>query len=328
MKEVDSVVPANRKNYYFLALGLIVLLLLPLMLNDHWTTVAVTGFLWAYLCVCWNMVFGFSGQFSLGHALFWGIGGYTSSVLYLDFGVTPWLGMIAGGILASLVALLISITILRYRIKGIYFALMTLAIAAVAEGVATNWDYIRGPSGILLPLTNSPENMFFLKRYPYYYIMLGLLVAGMCLSHLIRKSKIGYYLIAIREDEDAAEISGVPTSRYKILIMVISAFMTALGGSFYAQFFLYIAPNIMLGFGSMLHMLLGTCVGGPGTIFGPMMGSLTITFLDELLRTLPLHGRAVMTIQRVASAAILFAVILYLPGGLITLVKKIRRHSG
>ena len=163
----------NQKTILFvLVAGAVMVLTLPLLLNDHWVTVTVTAFLWAYLCVCWNLVFGFSGQFSLGHALFWGIGGYTSTILFVDCGLTPWLGLVLGGGLASIVAFGISLIILRYRIKGIYFALMTMAIAAVAEGLVINWDYLRGPSGILLPLSNSPQNMLFLKRYPYYYIML------------------------------------------------------------------------------------------------------------------------------------------------------------
>jgi branched-chain amino acid transport system permease protein len=226
------------------------------------------------------------------------------------------------------VAFGISLIILRYRIKGIYFALMTMAIAAVAEGLVINWDYLRGPSGILLPLSNSPQNMLFLKRYPYYYIVLGLLLFGVYISYLIKRSKLGYYLIAIREDEEAAEISGVPTSRCKILIMVISGFMTAMGGSFYAQFFLYIAPPIMLGFHSMLIMMIGTCVGGPGTIFGPVLGSLFLSFLDEFLRTLPLHSREILTIERMISAVVLLAVILYLPNGLITLIQRKKRRVG
>ncbi len=315
----------SKKPYYILP-GLAILLLFPLFANDHLITIAVTAFIWAYLCVCWNMVFGYSGQFSLGHALFFGTGGYTSTVLYVDYGISPWFGLIAGAVLAAVMAFFISILVLRYRIKGIYFALVTLAITAVAEGVAINLDVLRGPSGILLPLKSSPADMLFLKRYPYYYVILGFLVLGIYVSYLIKKRKIGYYLIAIREDEAAAEISGVPTSRYKILIMVISAFMTGITGSFYAQFFLYIAPDVMLGFGSSLKMMMGTCVGGPGTLWGPVFGSLGITFLDELLRMLPLQGREILTIQRIVSAALLLTVILYLPGGLASLGKKLKEN--
>ncbi|RPJ11082.1 MAG: branched-chain amino acid ABC transporter permease, partial [Deltaproteobacteria bacterium] len=232
-----------------ITMGGILLILLPFFLNDHLLTVVITGLMWAYLCACWNLVFGLAGQFSLGHMLFWGLGAYTSTVLLITYGVTPWLGMIAGGFVASGAAFFISLIVLRYRVKGVYFALMTLAFAEVFMGLALNWDYIKGPAGILLPLKNAPGNMFFIERYPYYYIMLGLLFFGIWVTSIIKKSKIGYYLIAIREDEEAAEVSGVPTSRYKILIMLISAFMTALAGTFYAQFFLYISPEIMFGFG-------------------------------------------------------------------------------
>ena len=298
-------------------------LFLPLVLSDHLLTVTITGFMWAYLCVCWNLVFGFAGQFSLGHMLFWGVGAYTSATLYIHYGVSPWFGLILGSIVASVSAYFISLIVLRYRIKGIYFALITLGFAEMVKGLATNWDYIGGPVGILLPLQNSPLNMLFIQRYPYYYIMLGLLVFGLYITFLIKKSKIGYYLIAIREDEEAAEINGVPTSRYKTIILVISAFMTALAGAFYAQFFLYISPEIMFGFESQMAMLVGTMVGGAGTLFGPVIGSLAFNLLGELLRGLPItQSREIFTLERMVWGIILMFVIFYLPGGLITLVRK------
>lgn len=315
----------DKKKLFSILLTGIVLLLFPLISNDHLMTVAITGFMYAYLCVCWNLVFGLAGQFSLGHSLFWGIGAYTSTVFFVNYGLTPWAGILLGGILSAVAAWLISLVVLRYRIKGVYFALMTLAFAEVSMGLAMNWDYIRGPVGILLPMKDSPPNLFFIARYPYYYFMLGLLAAGIYVTRVIKRGKIGYYLLAIREDEDAAEVSGVPTSRYKTLIMIISAFMTALGGTFYAQFFLYISPEIMFGFGSQMSMLIGTMVGGAGTLFGPVWGSLVFSFLGEVLRSLPLaHSREIVTAERMVWALVLILVIFYLPGGLVTLGEKTR----
>jgi branched-chain amino acid transport system permease protein len=313
----------DKPKLFYILLAGIILLIFPVISNDHLMTVAITGFMYAYLCVCWNLVFGLAGQFSLGHSLFWGIGAYTSTVLLVNYGLTPWAGIFCGGILSAIIAWLISRVVLRYRIKGVYFALMTLAFAEVAMGLAMNWDFIRGPVGILLPMKDSPANLFFIARYPYYYFMLGLLGLGIYVTRIIKKTKIGYYLLAIREDEDAAEVSGVPTSRYKTLIMVISAFMTALGGTFYAQFFLYISPEIMFGFGSQMAMLIGTMVGGAGTLFGPVWGSLVFSFLGEVLRSLPLaHSREIVTLERMVWALVLILVIFYLPGGLVTLREK------
>ena len=312
----------RKKQFYILGLG-ILLLIFPVFSGDYLMTVAITGCMFAYLCVCWNLVFGLAGQFSLGHSLFWGIGAYTSTVLFVNYGLTPWAGILFGGVLSAIVAWLISLVVLRYRIKGVYFALMTLAFAEVSMGVAMNWDYVRGPVGILLPMKNSPGNLFFIARYPYYYFILGLLALGIYVTWVIKKSKIGYYLLAIREDEDAAEVSGVPTSRYKTLAMVISAFMISLGGTFYAQFFLYISPEIMFGFGSQMAMLIGTMVGGAGTLFGPVWGSLVFSFLGEALRSLPLaHSREIVTVERMVWALVLILVIFYLPGGLVTLREK------
>jgi len=303
--------------------GALVLLILPIFLDDHLLTVAITGFMWAYLCVCWNLVFGLSGQFSLGHMIFWAVGAYTSTTLYLKYEISPWIGLFIGCILAAVLAYFISVTVLRYRIKGIYFALITLAFAEVLRGLATNWKFIGGSVGLLLPLQQSPQNMLFMSRIPYYYIMLSVLVFGLLVTYLIKNSKMGYYLIAIREDEEAAEIAGVPTSRYKIRIMVISASLIAIAGTFYAQFFLYITPEIMLGFGSQMNMLIGTMVGGPGTIFGPVLGSLLFNFLGELLRGLPFaHSREIMVAEQLIWALLLIVIVMRLPGGIITFFKK------
>ena len=318
----------TRKPYYYLG-GAVILLFLPLVMNDHLLTVAITGFMWAYLCLCWNLIFGFAGQFSLGHALFWGIGAYTSTVLFVNYGLTPWVGIFVGGLFSAIAAWLISLVVLRYRVKGVYFALMTLAFAEVFMGLALNWDYIRGPVGILLPMKNSPGNLFFMARAPYYYFILGLLCLGLGVTYGIQKSKLGYYLKALREDEEAAEVSGVPTSRYKSLAMIISAFLTALGGTFYAQFFLYISPEIMFGFGSQMAMMIGTMVGGTGTLLGPVLGSLVFSFLGELLRSLPLaHSREIVTVERMIWALVLIVVIFYLPGGLVTLGDRVRTRRG
>jgi branched-chain amino acid transport system permease protein len=323
-----STLSQTKKLYYALG-GIILLLFLPLVLNDHLLTVAITGFMWAYLCICWNLVFGFAGQFSLGHALFWGIGAYTSTVLFVNYGLTPWVGIFLGGGVSAFAAWLISLVVLRYRVKGVYFALMTLAFAEVCMGLAMNWDFVRGPVGILLPMKNSPANLFFLARAPYYYFILGLLALGLYVTYWVQKSKIGYYLKAVREDEDAAEVSGVSTSRYKTLAMVISAFLTALGGTFYAQFYLYISPEIMFGFGSQMTMMIGTMVGGAGTLFGPVLGSLVFSFLGEVLRSLPLaHSREIVTVERMVWALVLILVIFYLPGGLITLREKVKPRRG
>jgi len=324
-----SNVSRTRKPYYYLGGAGGILLFLPLVMNDHLLTVAITGLMWAYLCLSWNLVFGFAGQFSLGHALFWGIGAYTSTVLFVNYGLTPWVGIFVGGFLSAIAAWLISLVVLRYRVKGVYFALMTLAFAEVFTGLALNWDYIRGPVGILLPMKNSPGNLFFIARAPYYYFILGLLCLGLGVTYGIQKSKLGYYLKAVREDEEAAEVSGVPSSRYKILAMIISAFLTALGGTFYAQFFLYISPEIMFGFGSQMTMMIGTMVGGAGTLLGPVLGSLVFSFLGELLRSLPLaHSREIVTVERMIWALVLVVVIFYLPGGLVTLGDRVKSRKG
>jgi branched-chain amino acid transport system permease protein len=320
--------PLNKRTVFCSTGALAVLLLLPAFLNDHLLSIAITGMMWAYLCLCWNLTFGYAGLFSLGHMLFWGIGGYTSTFLFVNFSISPWIGMFAGAVLAGLSAYLISKLVLRYKIINIYFALITLAFAEVVMGLIYNCDYLGGSVGILLPLKNSPGDMLFTERYPYYYIILGFLIVGILATYVISRKKIGYYLIAIREDTLAAEIAGVPTEKYKTIIFVISAFMIAFAGTFYAQFFLYIDPGIMFGFGPQLNMLIGTMVGGAGTILGPVLGSTVFTFLGEILRGLPFeHGREIVTIERIVWSFVLILVIFYLPGGLISTFTKYRKKS-
>jgi branched-chain amino acid transport system permease protein len=297
---------------------------LPLVAGQHLLTAMIVALHAAFMALAWNVAAGYAGQFSLGHSLFYGIGAYASTVLYLRLGLTPWAGMFAGAALAGVVGILLALGVYRYNVHGIFFALVTLGAAEVAKGLADNWDFIKGPVGILLSMQHAPGDFFFLHREPYYFVALVMLVAMILISLLLERSPLGQYFLAVREDEEAAEASGVNTYRYKTIAIGLSATLTAFAGSFYAQFYLYISPETVFIFEPQLTMMLGTMVGGAGTAFGPVIGAMLFSGLGEALRNLPFieSTRQLVIGSKMVYAVLLIVVLIYLPGGLITLGRK------
>jgi branched-chain amino acid transport system permease protein len=298
---------------------------LPLVAGQHLLTAMIVALHAAFMALAWNVAAGYAGQFSLGHSLFFGIGAYASTMLYVRLGLTPWAGMFVGAVLAGVVGVLLALGVYRYNVHGIFFALVTLGAAEVAKGLADNWDFIKGPVGILLTMRHAPADFFFLRREPYYYVALVMLVAVFLISLLLERSPLGQYFLAVREDEQAAEASGVNTYRYKTIAIGLSAALTAFAGSFYAQFYLYISPETVFVFEPQLTMMLGTMVGGAGTALGPVIGSVIFSGLGEALRNLPFENtRQVVIGSKMFYAVLLIVVLIYLPGGLITLGRRRR----
>jgi branched-chain amino acid transport system permease protein len=295
----------------------------PLVAGQHVLTALIVALHAAYIALAWNVAAGYAGQFSLGHSLFYGIGAYASTMLYLKLGLTPWAGMFAGAVLAGVIGVLLALGVYRYNVRGIFFALVTLGAAEVAKGLADNWDWIKGPVGILLTMKAAPGEFFFLRREPYYYVALAMVVAMVAISLVLERSRLGQHFLAVREDEAAAEASGVDTYRAKTVAIGLSAALTAFAGSFYAQFYLYVSPDTVLTFEPQLTMMLGTMVGGAGTALGPVLGSVLFSGLGEALRNLPFENtRQVVIGSKLVYAVLLIVILIYLPGGLITLGRR------
>jgi branched-chain amino acid transport system permease protein len=308
-----------------IAVGAVVVaaLLLPLVAGQHALTVMIVALHMAYMALAWNIAAGYAGQFSLGHSVFFGIGAYASTLLYVKLGVTPWIGMFAGALLAGVSGIGLALVVFRYKVRGIFFALVTLGALEVAKGLADNWDFIKGPVGILLTMQHAPRDFFFLRREPYYYVALGMVLAMVAITLWIERSRLGQYFFAVREDEQAAEASGVDTYRYKTVAIGLSAALTAIAGTFYAQFYLYVNPESVLIFEPQLNMMLGTMVGGAGTVLGPVVGSMLFSGIGEALRNLPFENtRQVVTASKMLYALLLMLVVMYLPGGLISLWRR------
>jgi branched-chain amino acid transport system permease protein len=297
------------------ALAVGALVALPPLLPKYHLEVLISVVFWAYLGIAWNLVGGYAGQFSFGHAAFFGIGAYTSTLLLLRAGLTPWAGMLAGGALAAAFGLFEGYLSFRYGLKGPYFSLVTLAFAEMLRVVSVNTKAVGSSLGLVVPSAASAPAMFmFSGKLPYYYVILGMGALALALTWKIERSRLGFSLAAIRENEDAAEAAGVDALAVKLRAMALSSFLTALGGTFYAQYFAYIDPTITFGPSVSIGALLPAIVGGAGTVLGPVLGSFVLTPLSELTR-FALRGRTGADIM--LYGAILVLVISFLPQGLV-----------
>jgi len=307
------------------ALLAVALLAVPPFLSPYAVHTLVLILFFAYLGTAWNVLGGYAGQFSFGHAAFFGIGAYTSTLLLVRLDVSPWLGLLAGGVLAAVFGCFGGYLSFRYGLRGPYFALVTLAFAEMLRLIAVNWMAIGGPMGILMPLSKTGDSLSrlqFREKLPYYYVALALLGAALALVRAIERSRLGHLLAAIRENEDAAEASGVNTLSAKLVAMAVSAFLTAVGGTFYAQYFTFIDPGLVFGPSVSVEILLRPIVGGPGTLLGPLLGSVVLTPLSEATRAL-IRGRPGIDVM--VYGALLVLVITFLPGGLAGAWRRARR---
>lgn len=251
--------------------------------NPFYVHIFVMTFFYAAMSGAWNLIGGYGGQLSLGHTAFFGIGAYTSTLLFLNFGISPWIGMWAGGLLAALTSAGIGYPC--FRLRGPFFALATIAFAEVLRILGMYWrDLTKGGVGLLIPSQPSPSNFMFSGKVPYFYIAFALMIVVIFISTRVERSRRGFYLRALGEDEDAAEASGVRTARSKLFAMVISAFLTALGGTFYAQYLLFIDPDIVFSIHFSIQLALLAIIGGVGSVAGPIIGSFILTPLDVFLR--------------------------------------------
>jgi branched-chain amino acid transport system permease protein len=295
----------------------------PLFANQQLVTAAVVILLNCYLAQCWNLAAGYAGLLSLGHTIFFAVGAYTSTVLLRDYNVSPWISMFGGAIIAAILSAVISAISFRYRVKGVFFAVITLSAMEAFRGFFAGWELLGGTAGIFLISSQDPANMIFVSRIPYYEIILAMVALLALGTWFLERSRFGQCLMALREDEDTAEASGVPTFRYKVLIMAISAGVTAFAGTFYAQFLLFIVPETLFAFDHLLNMMLGTIVGGAGTVLGPIIGSILFGVLSDVLRALPFVGsREAASLVRIIYGLILMIIVFRMPGGIVGLLVK------
>lgn len=304
---------------------IVILLLLPQVVsNPYYMDVLILIFLWGTLAEAYNISGGYGGQFSLGHSAFLALGAYCSTILFWKLGISPWLGVFAGVALAGASSLLIgSVT---FRLRGPFLGLATLAFTEVTHIVAVNWRSVtRGSEGIGIPFKPSLANMIFSDKVGYYYLGLLLCSGTVLITWMIARSRLGHYLIATRENEDAARALGIYTTRIKITGLFISAALTAVGGTFYAQYILYIDPASLAGFDMSIQFPLIAVVGGLGTVLGPIVGAAIMIPLSQLLRS-TISG-AVSGLDLALYGLILMLVVLFLPHGIVVEAQALFRKG-
>jgi branched-chain amino acid transport system permease protein len=302
---------------------LLVLALLPAFMGEHQTHVLIQILMFAYLSSCWNILGGYTGQLSFGHAVFMAVGAYTSTILLLNAGVSPWLGMIAGGILAAALGVFIGYLSFRYGIKGTYFALVTLAFTEIARIVALNTPAVGGALGLYIPIqTNDFWQLKFIEKSHYYYVVFVFLLLALSVSAWLERSAFGHRLVAIRENEHAAEALGINLLKYKLLATALSAFLTALGGTLYAHYVTFIDPHTLLNMNMALEITIYSIVGGSGTIWGPLLGAGFLVPVAEMVRAV--FGQSYAGLHLVVYGAVLIAVIRFAPDGFMGLIDSFR----
>jgi branched-chain amino acid transport system permease protein len=272
----------------------------------------------------WNILGGFGGQFSFGHAAFFGTGAYATAILQMRFGVNAWAGFALGIAAGAMVGAVIGYLSFRSGLRGSYFALVTLAFAEVLRILANAAVVTGGAAGTLIRLEIGASNFQFESRAAFYWIALALVGTVLLLTRAIERSRFGAQLVALRENEAAAKALGVDTLRVKVQAITLSAAVTAAAGCLYAQYFLYIDATIAYGTWISIEALLAPIIGGVGTVFGPIVGALTLHGLGEVTK---LFAGRVPGIDLVVFGALLIVAVAFAPHGILGLLRRLRVPS-
>jgi len=311
-----------KKNHIFLIILGILFLIFPLVIqSSYYQHLVIIIFMWVIIGSSWNLLAGYTGQVSFGHAIFFGVGAYTAGIFATKLGISAWWGMVFGGFFSMLVGLFVGWVC--FRLRGPYFALATLAGGEIIRLIATNWESLTdGMVGILIIQT-------FKSKLPYYYIAFVLALACIYAIQLIMKSKWGYYFVSIREDEDAAASMGINTTLYKNISLLVSSFFTGMAGAFYMNYMAFIDPEVVfsLHFISIMAILVGI-VGGVATIWGPAVGAFVMVGLQETFRSsfFGLAPKWVSQAHALVFGLLVIFVIMFLANGIVGDWEKIKQQ--
>lgn len=311
-----------KKNHLFLISLGILFLIFPLVVHSHYYQhLVIIIFMWVVIGSSWNLLAGYTGQVSFGHAIFFGVGAYTAGIFASKLGISAWWGMAFGGIFSMLVGLFVGWVC--FRLRGPYFALATLAGGEIIRLIATNWESLTdGMVGILIIQS-------FKSKLSYYYIGLALALACIYTIRIIMKSKWGYYFVSIREDEDAAASLGINTTLYKNVSLLVSSFFTGMAGAFYMNYMAFIDPEVVfsLHYISIMAILVGI-VGGVATIWGPAVGAFVMVGLQETFRSsfFGLAPKWISQAHALVFGLLVIFVIMFLANGIVGDWPKIKRN--
>ena len=314
----------SLKTVFLILFGLFSAALAPVVISSKFQLDVLTLiFFTAYIGQSWNILGGYAGQFSFGGVMFFGTGAYTSSILLTSFGVPPIIGIFAAIFMGAFLGLIVGYLSFRSGLRGSYFALITLAFAELLRVLANSVEFTGGGVGLFLTYAPGLHNLQFISPTGFYYFSLVLLVISLAIAMWLERSRFGAQLVAIRENEDAAEALGIDTLKCKVYAIMIMGGMGGAAGTFYAQKYLYIDPPISYSIALSVEMLLVTIVGGMGTVFGPLVGSFFLHTVNEFAR----HFIDTPGVSLIVYGFILILIISFLPNGLVGLFRKKRKKK-
>ncbi|RZI46739.1 branched-chain amino acid ABC transporter permease [Candidatus Finniella inopinata] len=304
----------------------ILLLTAPYYCDAYVLSVLILAFYTAYVGQAWNLLLGFAGQLSFGHALYAGVGSYLAAGLFLQFGWSPWLTALPIMGLSGLLGASIGFLGFRFGVQGVYFTLLTIAFAECGRVIFDHWSLFGGAAGLFLPI-DTVSNFWHLRGSIslFYYLFLGLVVAGFAVSWLFLKTRLGYFSQATRENEQAAQALGISTFWVKVKVMGLSASLTSLGGIFYAFYQNTLFPDQTLALSRSIELAMGTIVGGVGTLMGPIVGALILVPLGEVIQYV--SGEEIVGIKNIFYGFCLLGIIMYIPKGIVPAFKGWRRKT-
>jgi branched-chain amino acid transport system permease protein len=321
----------SRRGAILLAVLFVVLLSAPFVVHDYLLTVLILILYFAYAGQAWNIMMGFAGQLSLGHAIYIGLGAYVAATLFIRFGVSPWLGLLGAIPVAAACGAIIGFLAFRFRVAGVYFAILTIAFAEFARIGFDHLDFVNASGGLFLPVKqNVHSDPWLLRGDPrmFYYVILLATSLLFIVCHLLLRSRVGYFWLAIREDEQAARATGIDTFRYKMYAVMVSAAATSFAGVFYAFFYNNLFPEQVFSISRSIEIILGPIVGGVGTLFGPILGAFVLTGLAEVLNSaMTSFGIEVPGVTQVFYGICLLLVVAGLPDGVWPPLARLLRVS-
>lgn len=320
------------RQYLYLIIGLVVLLCLPVVLPESSQPVLVRTLIYGIMAVGWNLMSGYGGMFSFGHAAFFGVGAYTDAYLLTTFGVSPWVAMIIGAVLSAGVGVLIAFMCLRYKLAGSYFALATFAFAQMFYLLSQNLEFLNKTEGINIPLLR--EESWAMLQFEqgsvnYYVIALLLLAGAVAVTIAFVHSRSGRYTQAIRDDSVAAESLGINVMKYRLIAVALSCAVTSVAGSFYAQYYLFVGPEQAFGMHVTTDAIIPAVIGGIGTIWGPIVGAAIVGPLTEVVAAIVRDPppfleflQGVIGLDVAIYAILLIVIVVFLPKGIYGTIRE------
>jgi len=309
----------NRSAVALLIL-LAILLVLPLALDRYLLSVMILILYFAYVGQAWNVMMGFCGQLSLGHALFVGLGAYTAAALFQHFSVVPWIGMIAAIAVCVVMASFVGWLAFRFGIGGTYFALLTIAFAEFTRIGFEHFGWVGGTGGFFLRVQQQDQIDLANLRGPpilFYYLALALATLAFVVCWWMLRGRLGFYFRAIRDNEEAARAAGVDVFRYKMYAVQISGAMTALAGVFFAFYYNNLFPDQVFHISRSIEIILAPIIGGIGTLFGPILGAAVLTMMSEgINQALFVAGHEIPGVKQILYGIALAASIMFMPHGI------------